>query len=90
MTTTTEQRLSVADALYAVERLRDWADNEDQAKPSTFAKFLSLTGNSERGTIWAGDCGYLECSLLAAALEAWATHPNDVSQWLADQEFLPS
>lgn len=75
--------MTVEAALYAVERLRDWADNEDQAKPSTFAKFLSLTGNSKRGTFWATDCGYLECSLLATALEAWATHPNDVSQWLA-------
>ena len=85
MSSTTEQRLTVEDAIYAVERLQNWADNEDQGKPSTFAKFLSLTGNLERGAIWAMDCGYLECSLLASALEAWATHPNDVRKWLDDQ-----
>lgn len=86
MTTKEQERLSVADALYAVERLRDWADSEDDRQPSTFAKFLSLTGNLEQdGALWAESCGYLECSMLAAALEAWATHPNDVRNWLADQ-----
>jgi hypothetical protein len=88
MTTETTQRLTVADALYAVERLRDWADSESSDAPSTFAKFLSLTGCMEQdGEVWATPCGYLECSLLAAALEAWATHPNDVRQWL-DSELI--
>ena len=86
MKTEEQERLSVADALYAVERLMDWADSESQDQPSTFAKFLSLTGNLEQeGTLWAEPCGYLECSMLAAALEAWATHPNDVRDWLANQ-----
>lgn len=86
MTTKETERLSVADALYAVERLLHWADSEAHDKPSTFAKFLSLTGNLEQGgAVWAWDCGYLECSMLAAALEAWATHPNDVRDWLASQ-----
>jgi len=84
--TTKEQRLSVADALYAVEQLRDWADSEDDRQPSTFSKFLSLTGNLEQeGAVWAEFCGYLECSMLASALEAWATHPNDVRSWLYQQ-----
>jgi hypothetical protein len=83
MTTKEQEWLTVEDALYAVERLRDWADNEDNRQPSTFAKFLSLTGNLEQdGALWAMPCGYLECSMLAAALEAWATHPNDVRDWL--------
>lgn len=86
MTTKEQERLTVADAVYAVERLLDWADNEAPDQPSTFAKFLSLTGNLEQnGELWATSCGYLECSLLAAALEAWATHPNDVRDWLASQ-----
>ena len=86
MTTKEQERLTVEDALYSVERLMDWADNEDQSKPSTFCKFLSLTGNLEQeGAAWAEPCGYLECSLLASALEAWATHPNDVRDWLASQ-----
>ena len=80
---TTETRLTVADAIYAVERLLSWADNEAQGQPSTFAVWLSLTGNG--GTVWAEGLGYLECSMLATALEAWATHPQDVRAWLADQ-----
>ena len=85
--TTKEQteRLTVADALYAVERLMDWADNEATGHPSTFAKFLNLTGNLDQYSVWAEPCGYLECSLLASALEAWATYPNDVRNWLASQ-----
>ena len=83
MTTTTETRLTVEDALYAVERLADWADNESGV--STFAKFLSLTGLGE--TYWASDLGCLEASLLAAALEAWATHPNDVRGWVEQRLF---
>ena len=82
---TTETRLTVADAIYAVERLLSWADSEAKGQPSTFAIWLSLTGNLEGGTLWAVDRGYLECSLLADALQAWATHPNDVRAWLADQ-----
>ena len=86
MATKEQERLTVEDALYAVERLLTWQDSEDQSKPSTFCKFLSLTGNLEQeGAVWAEPCGYLECSLLASALEAWATHPNDVRDWLASQ-----
>lgn len=87
MTTKEIERLSVPDALYAVERLMNWADSEARNEgPSTFAKFLSLTGNLEQGgETWASPCGYLECSMLASALEAWATHPNDVRDWLAGQ-----
>ena len=81
--TTTEERMSVADAIYAVERLLSWADSEDDRKPSTFALWLSLTGNG--GTLWAFDRGYLECSMLATALEAWAQHPADIRKWLDDQ-----
>lgn len=80
---TTETRLTVADAIYAVERLLSWADNEDDRKPSTFAVWLSLTGNG--GTVWAEGLGYLECSLLADALQAWATYPHEIGDWLADQ-----
>ena len=84
--TVTEERISVEDAIYAVERLMDWANHEDQRKPSTFSKFLSLTGNLEQGgAVWAFDCGYLECSMLASALEAWATHPNDIRNWLDNE-----
>ena len=80
---TEDQRVTVSDALYAIERLRDWGDNEAQDQPTTFSKFLSLTGNLEQdGTLWAEPCGFLECSMLAAALEAWATHPDDVRDWL--------
>jgi len=83
---TEEQRISIPDALYAVERLRDWGESEAHDKPTTFLKFLSLTGNLEQdGTLWAESCGFLECSMLATALEAWATHPNDVRDWLRDQ-----
>lgn len=80
---TTETRLTVDQALYACERLLSWADSEDDRKPSTFALWLSLTGNG--GTLWAFDRGYLECSMLADALEAWATYPHEVRDWLADQ-----
>lgn len=80
---TTETRLTVADAIYAVERLLSWADSEDDRKPSTFAIWLSLTGNG--GTLWAFDRGFLECSMLADALQAWATYPHEVRDWLADQ-----
>jgi hypothetical protein len=83
---TEEQRISIPDALDAVERLRDWGDSEAHDKPTTFSKFLSLTGNLEQdGTLWAESCGFLECSMLATALEAWATHPNDVREWLRNQ-----
>lgn len=80
---TTETRLTVEEALYAVERLLDWADNESGV--TTFAKFLSLTGLGGEITVWASSLGYLEASMLATALEAWATHPNDVQNWLCDQ-----
>lgn len=82
---TTETRLTVDQAIYACERLLSWADSEAQGQPSTFAKFLSLTGNLEGGALWAMPCGYLECDMLAQALQAWATHPNDIRDWLADQ-----
>ena len=49
------------------------------------AIWLSLTGNLEGGTLWAFDRGYLECSMLADALQAWATYPHEVRDWLADQ-----
>jgi hypothetical protein len=81
--TTTETRLTVKQALYSVERLLSWADSEDDRKPSTFALWLSLTGNG--GTLWAFDRGYLECDMLAQALQAWATYPNEIRDWLADQ-----
>lgn len=81
--TTTEPRLTVDQALYSVERLLSWADSEDDRKPSTFAVWLSLTGNG--GTVWAEGLGYLECSMLADALQAWATYPHEVRDWLADQ-----
>lgn len=80
---TTETRLTVDQALYACERLLSWVDSEDQSKPSTFAVWLSLTGNG--GTLWAFDRGYLECSMLADALQAWATYPHEIGDWLADQ-----
>lgn len=80
---TTETRLTVAEAIYAVERLLSWADSEDDRKPSTFAIWLSLTGNG--GTLWAFDRGFLECSMLADALQASATYPHEVRDWLADQ-----
>jgi hypothetical protein len=80
---TTETRLTVDQAIYAVERLLSWVDSEDQSKPSTFAVWLSLTGNG--GTLWAFDRGYLECSMLADALQAWATYPHEIGDWLADQ-----
>lgn len=79
---TTETRFTVEQATYAVERLLSWADSEDDRKPSTFALWLSLTGNG--GTLWAFDRGYLECSMLADALQAWATYPNEIRDWLAD------
>ena len=80
---TTETRLTVEQAIYAVERLLSWADSEDDRKPSTFAIWCSLTGNG--GTLWAFDRGYLECDMLAQALQAWATYPNEIRDWLADQ-----
>lgn len=82
---TTETRLTVAEAIYACERLLSWADSEAKGQPSTFAIWLSLTGNLEGGTLWAFDRGYLECSMLADALQAWATYPHEVRDWLADQ-----
>jgi len=81
---TEEQRLTIEEATYAVQRLHDWADNEDGV--STFSKFLSLTGLMEQdGTVWATSLGYLEADLLAQALKAWATHPQDVASYLDDQ-----
>ena len=83
--TTTETCLTVDQATYAVERLLSWADSEDDRKPSTFAIWLSLTGNLEQGgAVWAMDRGYLECDMLAQALQAWATYPNEIRDWLAD------
>jgi hypothetical protein len=79
---TTETRLTVEQATYAVERLLSWADSEDDRKPSTFSIWCSLTGNG--GTLWAFDRGYLECDMLAQALQAWATYPNEIRDWLAD------
>ena len=80
---TTETRLTVDQAIYAVERLISWIDSEDDRQPSTFAVWLSLTGNG--GTLWATNRGYLECDMLAQALQAWATYPHEVRDWLADQ-----
>jgi hypothetical protein len=86
MTTANKHRLTVEQAIYAVDRLLSWQDNEGRnPNSSTFAKFLSLTDNMEGGTVWATPCGYLECSLLATALEAWATHPADIRDWLDSQ-----
>ena len=85
MTTATEQRLTVEQAIYAVDRLLSWQDSEDcHPNASTFGKFLSLIGYGN-GTVWAAPCAYLECSLLATALEAWATHPTDIRDWLDSQ-----
>ena len=82
--TTKEQRLTVEEATCAVQRLVDWADNEEGV--STFSKFLSLTGLMEQdGTVWATPLGYLEADLLAQALKGWATHPQGVASYLDDQ-----
>jgi hypothetical protein len=85
MTTANKHRLTVEQAIYAVDRLLSWQASEDcHHNASTFGKFLSLIGY-DSGTVWANPCGYLECSLLAAALEAWATHPADIRDWLDSQ-----
>ena len=69
--------MTLADALYAVERLHSWADNE--TSPTTFAKFCSLIGSSQYRQVWATPLGYLEADLLAKALDAWATYPNEIN-----------
>ena len=66
--------------------LANWASNE--VNPSTFAKFLDLTGYSEdefgdrMADSWTG--GYLEIDYLAGALKCYAVSPSDVSDWLGE------
>ena len=68
--------------------LVDWASNE--VNPSTFAKFLDITGYSEEdfgkrmADSWTG--GYLEINYLADALKCYADSPSDVLDWV--DEFL--
>ena len=64
------------DALYAIERLHDWGDNEQGI--TTFHKFCSLIGLSSYRQVWATPVGHLEGDLLADALKAWSNYPNEV------------
>lgn len=81
MTTTYDMIESAPESLTAVAELLDWADNEIQ--PTTFDMFCALTGISD---LWEGfeirAIGYLEADKLARALQQWATHPNDVEDWV--------
>ena len=70
------QNKKMEDALYAITRLHDWADNEHGV--TTFQKFCSLIGLSEYRQVWATPLGCLEGDMLADALKAWATYPNEV------------
>ena len=81
MPTTTPHRatqtpvVTDADRRYAMERLRDWAYSEAHDRPSTWLVFLMLTGHAEPFPV-ADQLGYLEASMLAEALNAWANAPR--------------
>ena len=70
-------------ALYAIERLHDWADNEQGV--TTFQKFCSLIGLSEYRQVWASPVGHLEGDLLADALKAWTRYPKEVKAFIYEE-----
>jgi hypothetical protein len=80
--------MTPADAIAAVKRLQEFVDHEDPDRPSTFAVFLSLTGNLEQGgTVEAGYLGYMEADMLSQALLGWCSYPLTVVEYL-DSECL--
>jgi len=64
------------DAEYAVDRLFQWADNEQF--PPTYAAFLILTGNIDGH--FGKPLGWLEADLLAKALAAWTDYPDEINE----------
>ena len=80
--------MTTAEAISAVKRLQNYAQHESVDQPSTFSVFLLLTNNLEgNSTFEPGYLGYIEADLLAQALAAWATFPNEVNDYI-DSECL--
>ncbi len=70
------------EAIYAFQRLLDWADNEDGTKTTTWDLFLSLTNHLEGDDVEAKPLGYLEGDLLARALAGWSSYPKCLVEFL--------
>lgn len=79
--------MTIAEFILAVKQLQNYANHEAQNQPSTFAVFLMLTNNNEGGMFQPYCLGYREGDLLANALSAWATYPNEITAYL-DSECL--
>jgi hypothetical protein len=73
----------------AVTDLLRWSMNYDGRNGTPYQIFLDLIGYSDEhfgDQLFKGNprdvLGYLEISYLAEALEEYATHPQEVSDWI--------
>lgn len=72
--------MNYQEALYHIDRLSDWGDNEDT--PTSYDKFLGLIGE----TNWpasAKPLGFLEAELLGKALQAYSSRPDAFKEHLS-------
>ena len=71
--------MNYQEALYHMNRLAEWADNE--TSPSTWNQFLALVGEVQGITV-SKPIGFLEAGLLGKALQAYASKPGALKEHL--------
>tara|TARA_B100000035_G_scaffold76648_1_gene63887 strand:- start:439 stop:681 length:243 start_codon:yes stop_codon:yes gene_type:complete len=72
--------MNYQEALYHIDRLSDWGDNEQA--PTSYDKFLGLIGEIN----WpasAKPLGFLEADLLGKALQAYSCRPDAFKEHLS-------
>ena len=72
--------MNYQEALYHMDRLCDWAANEEG--PSTYDKFLALIGEVY-WPIRAKPLGFLEADMLGKALQAYGARPDAFKEHLS-------
>ena len=72
--------MNYQEALYHMDRLADWQDNEDE---STWSKFLTLIGEGNGPKPFRHSLGYLEADLLGKALQAYSSRPDALKEHLS-------
>lgn len=72
--------MNYKDALYHIDRLSDWGDNE--TAPTTYDKFLALIGETS-WPVKAMPMGFLEADLLGKALQAYSSRPDAFKEHLS-------
>jgi len=65
--------MNYQEALYHMDRLADWQDNEVE---STWGKFLALIGEGNGPEPFSHSLGFLEAGLLGKALQAYSSRPD--------------